>query len=51
MARKLNREAVEMPERDHPIDCEIGWRNTPSDIIVPMPTQDTTMPMATMTHP
>ena len=51
MARKLSTAAVEMPARDQPMSCAIGCRKTPSDIIVPMPMQVTTMPAPTMTQP
>ena len=51
IARKLSTAANEMPARDQPISCDIGWRNTPSDIIVPMLMQVTTMPMPTITQP
>ena len=40
-----------MSARDHPMDCEIGSRNTPSDIIVPIPTQVMTIPTPTMIQP
>ena len=51
MARKLSTAAIEMPARDQPMLCDIGCRNTPSDIIVPMPMQLITMPAPTMTQP
>lgn len=51
MQRKLRTAANEMPSRDQSLTYDIGWRKTPSDIIVPMPMQDTTMPTPTVTQP
>ena len=51
MARKLSTAANEMPARDQPMSCDMGCRNTPSDIMLPMPMQPTSMPMPTMTQP
>jgi hypothetical protein len=49
--RKLRSAAVAMPVRDQPIASDIGWRNTASDVIAPIPTQVITMPTPTMTQP
>ena len=43
--------AVEIPVRDQPIAWAMGWRNTLSESIAPMPKQVTTMPMPTMAQP
>ena len=51
MQRKFRSAAVEMPVRDQPIESEMGWRKTPSDIIAPSPMQVTTRPAPTMTQP
>ena len=37
--------------RDQPIASDMGWRNTPSESIEPIPTHVITMPAATITQP
>jgi hypothetical protein len=51
MHRKLRSAAIEIPVRDQPIASDMGWRKTPSDIIVPRPMQVTTRPTPTMIQP
>jgi len=51
MHRKLSRAAVEMLVRDQPVAIDIGCRNIPSDIIVPMPRHVMTMPAPTTIQP
>src|SRR5258706_6547858 len=49
--KKLIADATDTPAVDQPISAPIGCRNTPSDIIEPMPRHVTTMPTATITQP
>ena len=48
---QLTSAAVEIPVRVHPIAWVMGWRNTLSDSIAPMPIQVTTIPTPTMIQP
>jgi hypothetical protein len=51
MQSQFRSAAVEMPVRDQPVASEMGWRNTPSDSIVPTPMQLTTIPTPTTIQP
>ena len=51
MARKLRSAAVEIPVRVQPIDSDIGWRKTPSEVTEPCPMQLMTIPTPTITQP
>ena len=51
MARKSSVIAVDMPARDQPVPAAIGCRNTASENMAPMATQEISAPAATMTHP
>jgi hypothetical protein len=43
--------ALEMPVIDQPVSAAIGWRNTPSENVVPIATQLINAPAATTYQP
>ncbi len=50
MARKSRVMALDMPARDQPVACAIGCRNTASENIAPIATQEMSAPAATITQ-
>src|SRR5215471_4078876 len=50
MTMKLTVMALEMPARDQPVAVDSGSRNTASENIAPMATQDISAPTATITQ-